>query len=108
MRTLRHKKLRPSHPGELVREIILPELTITQTEFAQRLGVSRRTISELVHEKRPLSPDMAIRLSRLVGRSAGAWLKMQQSLDLWEIENLDTKKYLSIKKLRSSKDKKAS
>jgi hypothetical protein len=49
--------------------------------------VSRHTVSELINEHRPLTPDIALRLSKLVGRSAGAWLKMQQAVDIWEVEH---------------------
>jgi addiction module HigA family antidote len=56
------RKRKPTHPGEILREDVLPTLRMTQTEFAQRLGVSRLTVSEILHEKRPVSVDMAIRL----------------------------------------------
>ncbi|MEO8342187.1 MAG: HigA family addiction module antitoxin [Gallionella sp.] len=86
MDTLRNKKRAPSHPGTLLREVVLPELGITQGEFADRLGVSRRTVSEILHERRPITPDMAIRLGKLLGNGAGIWLRMQQVLDVWTLE----------------------
>ena len=86
MDTLRNKKCAPTHPGALLREVVLPELRITQGEFADRLGVSRRTVSEILHERRPVTPDMAIRLSKLLGNGAGLWLRMQQAVDLWTLE----------------------
>jgi addiction module HigA family antidote len=61
MKSLRDPKRKPTHPGELLREEVLPALKMTQTEFAKRLGVSRLSVSELLLEKRALSPDMAIR-----------------------------------------------
>jgi addiction module HigA family antidote len=70
----------------LLREVVLPELGMTQAEFAERLGVSRRTVSEILHERRPVTPDMAIRLGKLLGNGAGLWLKMQQALDVWTLE----------------------
>src|SRR6266508_174888 len=69
MRSLRDSNRRPTHPGELLREDVLPALEMTQTEFAERLGVSRLTVSELLHGKRALSADMAVRLSRLDRKS---------------------------------------
>ena len=53
MNSLRAKKRKPTHPGEILREDILPELGISQGEFAKHLRVSRRTISEILHERRP-------------------------------------------------------
>lgn len=59
---------------------------MTQTELARRLGVSRLTVSELLHERRAVSPDMAMRLAKLLGTSPESWLRMQQAVDLWELE----------------------
>jgi len=107
MESLRFKERRPSHPGKILREVVLPDLAITQTEFARELGVSRRTVSELINGKRQLTPDMAIRLARLIGGTPGGWLKIQQALDLWEVEHAGSKKHVRIKKLRAPKVKKA-
>ena len=57
----RYKDRQPTHPGKLIREIILPELGITQTEFAKQLGVSRRTVQEFMHERSSLTPSLAIK-----------------------------------------------
>ena len=86
MDTMRAKKRRPTHPGAVLREDVLPALGLTQLEFANRLGVSRRTVSELLHERRPVTPDMAIRLGKLLGNGPEIWLRMQQTLELWELE----------------------
>ncbi len=107
MKSLRHKDRRPTHPGAVLREIILPELRVTQTEFAQKLEVSRRTVSELIHERRPVTSDMAVRLARLVGGTAGTWLKMQQAVDLWDVERTSNARYASIKRLRGAGKRKA-
>ena len=81
--SLRDPRRRPTHPGAVLREDVLPELGITQAELARRLGVSRLTVSELLREKRALSPLMAARLARLLGTSPESWLAMQSALDLW-------------------------
>ncbi len=86
MSSLRNKKRAPTHPGALLREVVLPDLGITQAELADRLAVSRRTVSEILHERRPITPDMAIRLGKLLGNGAGLWLRMQQALDVWQLE----------------------
>jgi len=77
----------PTHPGALLREDVLPALhPMTQLEFAQRLGVSRLTVSELLHERRALSADMAARLGKLLRTTPESWLRMQAACDLWELE----------------------
>ena len=86
MDSLRSKTRRPTHPGAILRDDVLPELKLTQAEFADRLGVSRRTVSEILHERRTVTPDMAMRLGKLLGNGPGLWLRMQQALDLWELE----------------------
>ena len=85
-KSLRDPGRRPTHPGAIVREDVLPHLGMTQKDFADRLGVSRLTVSEVIHEKRPVTPDMAMRLGRLLGNGPEVWLRMQQTLDLWELE----------------------
>ncbi len=86
MRSLRHSGRRPTHPGALLREDVLPALQMTQTELAKRLGVSRLSVSELVHEKRALSPEMAARIAKLLRTTPESWLRMQEAIDLWELE----------------------
>lgn len=89
MRTLRDPNRKPTHPGAILREDVLPELGMTQTELARRLGVSRLTVSELLHERRRVSPEMAARLGRLLETSAESWLTMQNAVDLWEVEQAE-------------------
>lgn len=67
----------------MLREDVLPALAMMQAGFAKRLGVSRLTVSELLNEKRALSPEMASRLARLLNTTREAWLGMQAALDLW-------------------------
>ena len=64
MESLRDKNRKPTHGGAILREDMLPALNITQGELAVKLGVSRRTISEILHEKRPITADMAIRIAK--------------------------------------------
>lgn len=95
MKTLRDPKRKPTHPGEMLREDVLPALNMTQAELARRLGVSRLSVSELLHEKRALSPDMAIRIATLTNTTPESWLRMQQALDLWELKQ-QPKRYRHI------------
>ncbi|MBI3773966.1 MAG: HigA family addiction module antidote protein [Gammaproteobacteria bacterium] len=95
MKTLRDPKRKPTHPGVMLREDVLPALNMTQAELARRLGVSRLSVSELLHEKRALSPDMAIRIATLTNTTPESWLRMQQALDLWELKQ-QPKRYRHI------------
>jgi antitoxin HigA-1 len=95
MRSMRDPKRKPTHPGELLRLDILPALGMTQTELARRLGVSRLSVSELILAKRALSADMAIRIGRLTDTTPESWLRMQEAVDLWELER-DPKRYKHI------------
>src|SRR5690348_1755368 len=100
MSTLRSKNRRPTHPGAILREDILPSLGITQTEFAKRLRVSRRTVSQLLHEHRPLTADIAIRLSHLLGTTPESWLNMQTAVDIWELENKNARIYERVERIQ--------
>jgi antitoxin HigA-1 len=100
MKTLRDPKRRPTHPGAILREDVLPALDMTQTEFAQRLGVSRLSVSDLLHEKRAMTPEMAARVARLLNTTPESWLRMQEAVDLWEVaQNPD--KLASIKPIKA-------
>ncbi|MGH8209575.1 MAG: HigA family addiction module antitoxin [Steroidobacteraceae bacterium] len=88
MNTLRSPARRPTHPGAILREDVLPSLGISQTELAGRLGVSRLSVSDLLHEKRALSPEMALRLSKLLDTTPESWLNMQTALSIWEARQL--------------------
>jgi len=98
MRSMRDPKRKPTHPGELLRLDVLPTLGMTQTELARRLGVSRLSISELLLGKRALSADMAIRIGRFTNTTPESWLRMQEAVDLWELER-DPKRYRHIEPL---------
>ena len=75
---------RPTHPGEMLREDFLPDYGLTVSSLARAVGVSRQSISELLRERRSLSPEMALRLARLFGNSPEFWLNAQRAIDLWE------------------------
>ena len=73
----------PTHPGEMLREEFLKPLEMTQTELAERIGVSYVRVNELVNEKCGVTPDTALRLSRLLNTTPEFWLNGQQNWDLW-------------------------
>ena len=70
------------HPGELLREEILPALDRTKTEIARLLGVSRQTLYDVLSEKQPVTPGMALRLGKLCGNGPDLWLNLQKRYDL--------------------------
>lgn len=82
----RRMKRRPTHPGAILREDFVPDNKLTVSGLADALGVSRQTINELLRERRTLSPEMALRLSRLFGNTPEFWLNLQRAADLWDAE----------------------
>jgi len=75
----------PPHPGEIIRELCVEPLNRTITELAKTLGISRKTFSALLNGRSGISPEMALRLSKVFGRSPEGWLKLQIQYDLWKI-----------------------
>ena len=76
----------PMHPGEVLREDILPALRLTVTQVAENLGVSRQTLHAILSEKSSITPEMAVRLGKFCGNGPGLWLRLQQAHDLWRVE----------------------
>ena len=94
------RKVRPTHPGEMLREDFLPDYGLTISGLAEALGVSRQTINELLRGRRAVSPEMALRLSRLFGNSAEFWLDAQRAVDLWDAAQAIKTEVQRIKPLR--------
>lgn len=91
---------RPSHPGALLREVVLPETRLTVTELAKRCGVARNTMSKIVNERGDVTEDIAIRISRVVGSTPQFWLNMQTKRNLWQLEHENREVYKNISRLR--------
>lgn len=75
---------RPISSGEMLREEFLKPLGMSQTELARRIGVSYVRVNEIVNDKRRITPDTALRLSRLFGNSVEFWLNGQLACDMWD------------------------
>ena len=76
----------PPHPGEIIRDQCLEPLALSVTDAAKGLGVTRKTLSELLNGHAGISPEMAIRLEKAFGSTAETWLRMQLEYDLWQAE----------------------
>ncbi len=82
----------PPHPGEFIREVYLEPFSITGRKLASKLGVSASTLNRVLNGSSGISPEMALRLSKAVGRSPESWLAMQDNYDLRQAKqsvNLD-------------------
>jgi addiction module HigA family antidote len=84
----------------MLREDFLPDCGLTVAGLAGALGVSRQTVNELLRERRALSPEMALRLARLVDNSPDFWLNAQRAVDLWEAEQSIGEQVERIRPLR--------
>ena len=80
----------PAHPGEVLREYLPTEMSVT--EVAERLGVTRQTLSALLNGRAGVSAEMALRLEGALGTSAEMWVEMQAGYDLWVARKGDTPK----------------
>ena len=78
----RKNNLPPVHPGEIMREDILPETGLSVTAAAKALGVSRQMLHEILAERRPLSAIMCLKVARLFGSSPEMWIRLQATYDL--------------------------
>ena len=82
----RNNALPPIHPGEIIREDILPEVGLTVTAAAKALGISRQMLHDILAERRPLSAVMCLKISRLFGTSPEMWMRLQATYDLKRAE----------------------
>jgi addiction module HigA family antidote len=94
------RQVRPTHPGEMLREDFLPDYGLTVSSLAGALGVSRQSVNELLRGRRAVSPEMALRLSRLFGNSPEFWLNAQRAVDLWDAAKAIKEQVERIKPLK--------
>ena len=98
----RARRVRPTHPGEMLREDFLPDYKLSVTKLAVSLGVSRQTVNELLRERRAISPEMALRLARLFGNTPEFWMNAQRAVDLWDTERISRKSIHKIAPLHAA------
>lgn len=98
----------PPHPGEALREDVLPHLGLSVTVAARRLGVTRTALSRVLNGHAGISPEMALRLEKWLGPdnggSASVWLAHQAAYDLWQIRKAAAPKISMIKKCRQPRE----
>lgn len=75
---------KPTHPGAVLREDVLPATGMTVSEMARRLRISRQTLHRILAEEQPITAATALKLGRLLGTSPDSWLNMQRAIDLWQ------------------------
>ena len=73
----------PSHPGELLREDIIPATKKSKSEIARMIGISRQHLYNILAEQKPVSPEVAVRLAKLLGNEPLFWIKLQGAYDAW-------------------------
>lgn len=89
----------PPHPGKILLEDWIKPLNFSITEFALKLGTSRKNLSEIVNAKSSISPEMALKLSKALSTSAELWLNLQVAYDLWHAKqhtNLDNVEVIAM------------
>jgi len=76
----------PTHPGALLREDVIPAIGRSKSEIARLLGISRQHLYDILRERKPVSPSVAVRLGKLFGDGAAVWVRMQGAYDTWHAE----------------------
>ena len=85
---MKKMKRQPTHPGKIIQEDYLVPLSITITEMASTLGVSRKTLSKIINERGAITPDMSLRLARALDTTPDLWMNLQKNYDLWQAEHI--------------------
>ena len=99
------RKVRPTHPGAVLRNMLdeladdegMASALLTQKDLAKRLGVSQRAINELMRERRSMTADMAIRLSRVFKTTPDIWMNLQKAVDLWDAAQANKSDYAKLR-----------
>ena len=97
----RHRSIDPAHPGEILREDVLPALGMSKTAVAEVLGISRQMLYDILNEKQPVTAEMAVRFGKLFGNGSQFWINLQRnnglahakrSVDISRIPTLGTRR----------------
>ncbi len=93
------RERRPTHPGAILREDILPELGLSAEQLAETSGISSQDFSEILNENAPVTADIAHRFGRAFGMSPEIWLRMQQAVDLYDVQAANEAAYSRIERI---------
>jgi len=86
----------PAHPGEILKELVIEPMGVTITDVAKHLDVSRKTLSKVLNAKGSITPEMAVRLELVFGKtSADHWLRLQSAFDLWQMRQAQSSLHVS-------------
>ena len=99
---IKAREIAPTHPGEMLREDFMPDFSLTTASLAEKLGVSRQTVNELLRERRAVTPAMALRLSKLFRNTPEFWLNAQRAVDLWHANKEIAREIEKIKPLQAA------
>jgi len=92
------RKRKPTHPGAIIKYDYLGELGMSISELALIIGISKKTISKIIDEDAPVTPQIALRLSRAFGTTAEMWMNLQLAYDLW-IEAHSSQSWKNVEKI---------
>jgi antitoxin HigA-1 len=95
---MRAQKRAPVHPGEILLKDYIEPLNLTITSLAESLGVSRKAISAIVNERKSITPDMALRLSKAFDTTPELWMNLQKKYDLWHAAR-NSQEWKNVKKI---------
>jgi antitoxin HigA-1 len=98
----RSKSRCPTHPGALLREDVIPATGRTKAEIAGLLGISRQHLYDILQERKPVSPAIAVRLGKLFGDGAGIWTRMQAAYDTWHAERTEDVRHIPTIKTKAA------
>ena len=102
IKNIKAREISPTHPGEMLREDFMPDFSLTTASLAEKLGVSRQTVNELLRERRAVTPAMALRLSKLFRNTPEFWLNAQRAVDLWHAKKEIEREIKKIKPLQAA------
>ena len=92
----------PTHPGALLREDVIPATGLNKVEIAERLGISRQHLYDILREAKPVSPAVAVRLGKLFGDGPGVWSRMQTAYDVWHAEREEDVSKITTLRVRAA------